>query len=248
MPGSTVCGGTRHPARRGAAAGWRCLGLARSPGTCAGRSSLFAVLTCGSTRTASGSTTEFCELFLAERVLVGISLDGDRAANDLHRRYANGRSSYDQVLRAVALLRQERYRAMYAGLLATIDIRSDPVAVYRALADLEPPNLDFLLPHGTWDSPPPGARTQPGVTQLRRLADRRVRRMDAGRPPRAGPDVRVDHRDHRYGGVSAHRVARARAERRGGHRDRRHDRAGGLDQGRLRRRARDRPRHLPAPA
>ena len=106
---------------------------------------------------------ELCELFLAERVLVGISLDGDRAANDLHRRYANGRSSYDQVLRAVALLRQERFRDIYAGLLATVDIRSDPVDVYRALADLEPPNLDFLLPHGTWDSPPPGAG-EPGVT------------------------------------------------------------------------------------
>ncbi len=99
---------------------------------------------------------ELCELFLAERVLVGISLDGDRAANDLHRRYANGRSSYDQVLRAIALLRKDRYREIYAGLLATVDIRSDPVAVYRALAALEPPNLDFLLPHGTWDSPPPG--------------------------------------------------------------------------------------------
>ena len=107
--------------------------------------------------------TELCELFLAERVMVGISLDGDRAANDLHRRYANGRSSYDQVMDAVALLREERYRELYAGLLATIDIRSDPVAVYRTLATLEPPNLDFLLPHGTWDSPPPGAGV-PGVT------------------------------------------------------------------------------------
>ncbi|MGH3212886.1 MAG: FxsB family cyclophane-forming radical SAM/SPASM peptide maturase [Trebonia sp.] len=106
---------------------------------------------------------ELCELFLAERVLVGISLDGDRAANDLHRRYANGRSSYDLVLRAVALLRQERFREIYAGLLATVDIRSDPVAVYRTLAALDPPNLDFLLPHGTWDSPPPGAG-EPGVT------------------------------------------------------------------------------------
>jgi uncharacterized protein len=106
---------------------------------------------------------ELCELFLAERVLVGVSLDGDRAANDLHRRHANGRSSYDQVLRAVALLREERFREIYAGLLATVDIRGDPVAVYRALADLEPPNLDFLLPHGTWDSPPPGAG-EPGLT------------------------------------------------------------------------------------
>lgn len=102
-------------------------------------------------------STELCELFLAERVLVGISLDGDRAANDLHRRYSGGRSSYDQVLKAVGLLRQERYRGIYAGLLATVDVRSDPVAVYRALAALEPPYLDFLLPHGTWDNPPPGA-------------------------------------------------------------------------------------------
>jgi uncharacterized protein len=108
--------------------------------------------------------TELCDLFLAERVKVGISLDGDRAANDLHRRYANGRSSHDQVLRAVALLREERYRPIYAGLLATIDVRSDPVAVYRALAALEPPNLDFLLPHGTWDTPPPEAGL-PGATR-----------------------------------------------------------------------------------
>ena len=41
-----------------------------------------------------------------------------------------------------------------------------------------------------------------------------------------------------------HRVAGARAERRRRHRDRRDDRAGGLDQGRLRRRARDRARRL----
>jgi uncharacterized protein len=100
--------------------------------------------------------TELCEVFLAEGIMVGISLDGDQAANDLHRRYLNGRSSYDQVLRAVTLLREERYLPLYAGLLATIDVRSDPVAVYRALAALEPPNLDFLLPHGTWDTPPPG--------------------------------------------------------------------------------------------
>ena len=58
---------------------------------------------------------------------VGISTDGDRAAHDLHRRYANGRSGYDRVLPAVALLREDRYREIYAGLLATVDIRSDPV-------------------------------------------------------------------------------------------------------------------------
>ena len=100
---------------------------------------------------------KLCQLFLTEQVKVGISLDGDRAANDLHRRYADGRSSYDGVLRAVSLLRRPEYREIYAGLLCTIDLRADPVASYRALAALDPPAADFLLPHATWDSPPPGS-------------------------------------------------------------------------------------------
>jgi uncharacterized protein len=102
---------------------------------------------------------KYCELFVAEQVKVGISLDGDRAANDRHRRYADGRSSYDRALDAIGLLRR-RFQQIYAGLLATVDISNDPVATYRALAALEPPNLDFLLPHGTWDTPPPGTGLQ----------------------------------------------------------------------------------------
>jgi uncharacterized protein len=99
---------------------------------------------------------EFCELFLAERVAVGISIDGDRAANDRHRRYASGRSSHDEVVRAIGLLRRERYRPLYAGLLATVDIGNDPLATYQALAAHEPGRLDFLLPHGTYEDLPPG--------------------------------------------------------------------------------------------
>jgi len=96
----------------------------------------------------------FLDLFDAHSIKVGISLDGDRAANDRHRRYADGRSSHDQVLRAVALLNQPRYRHLYAGLLCTVDVRNDPLAVYAALRDLDPPAMDFLLPHATWDRPP----------------------------------------------------------------------------------------------
>jgi uncharacterized protein len=99
---------------------------------------------------------EFCEVFRDAGVKVGISLDGDRAGNDLHRRYRDGRSSYDQVIRAVGLLRTDRYRDLYAGLLCTIDVSNDPVATYDALAALDPPAVDFLLPHGTHDTPPPG--------------------------------------------------------------------------------------------
>jgi uncharacterized protein len=105
----------------------------------------------------------FCELFARHEVMVGISLDGDRAANDLHRRYADGRSSYDKVIAAVGLLRESRFRHLYAGLLCTIDIANDPVAVYDALAELGPPRIDFLLPHATWDDRP--ARNAPGGTE-----------------------------------------------------------------------------------
>lgn len=96
----------------------------------------------------------YLDLFDEFDVRVGISLDGDRTANDRHRRFANGRTSHPQVLRAVDLLRQERYRHLDLGLLCTIDIRNDPVAVFDALAELEPPRVDFLLPHATWDEPP----------------------------------------------------------------------------------------------
>lgn len=78
------------------------------------------------------------DLFAEYGVRVGVSLDGDRAANDRHRLFANGRSSHDKVLRALALLDQDRYRHLYAGILCTIDVRNDPVAVYDALAALRP--------------------------------------------------------------------------------------------------------------
>ena len=97
---------------------------------------------------------QLCELFAEHGVKVGVSIDGDRAANDRHRRYADGRSSYDKVIRAIGLLRTGRFRHLYAGLLCTIDVANDPVVVYESLMDLKPPRIDFLLPHATWDHPP----------------------------------------------------------------------------------------------
>ena len=96
----------------------------------------------------------FLHLFNEFDIKVGISLDGDKASNDRHRRYSDGRSSHPQVLKAVALLDQPAYRHLYAGLLCTIDVANDPVAVYDALVALNPPRIDFLLPHATWDVPP----------------------------------------------------------------------------------------------
>jgi uncharacterized protein len=88
-------------------------------------------------------------------IRVGVSLDGNQQANDRHRRYASGRGSYDAVARSLRRL-QERAPHLLAGILCTVDLRNDPVQTYEALQEFEPSVVDFLLPHGNWDSPPPG--------------------------------------------------------------------------------------------
>lgn len=103
---------------------------------------------------------EICDVLAGYGVRVGVSLDGDRESNDRHRVFADGRGSHDEVLRALNLLRRPEYRHSYAGILCTVDLRNDPVRVYEAIAEQRPPRADLLLPHATWDRPPP--RPAPG--------------------------------------------------------------------------------------
>ncbi|MFE7838516.1 FxsB family cyclophane-forming radical SAM/SPASM peptide maturase [Streptomyces sp. NPDC057474] len=98
---------------------------------------------------------EFCAMLVDESIGTSISLDGDEASNDRHRIRRDGSGSYRDVVRAVRLLAAPAYRGAFGGLLCTIDVENDPVEVYRALAELRPPAIDFLLPHATWESPPP---------------------------------------------------------------------------------------------
>jgi uncharacterized protein len=104
----------------------------------------------------------FADLFLEYGVRVGVSIDGGRGANDRHRRFADGRSSYEAVVRGIRLLSGEHYRPIYAGLLCTVDVANDPVQVFDDLLALSPPAVDLLLPHATWEQPPPAAH--PGTT------------------------------------------------------------------------------------
>jgi uncharacterized protein len=116
----------------------------------------------------------WCTLFDEYRVKVGISLDGGQAANDRHRRFRNGESSYPQTSRALALLRRPEHRHLYAGILCTVDLRNDPIAVYEALVAERPPYLDLLLPHATWDNPPyrPAQTADPYAEWLGRVYQR----------------------------------------------------------------------------
>jgi uncharacterized protein len=89
-------------------------------------------------------------------IRVGVSLDGDAEATGRHRRYANGRSSFDAVAEGLDLLQSPEFRECYSGLLCTVDVQNDPVSTYEALLKFSPPALDLLLPHANWSSGPPG--------------------------------------------------------------------------------------------
>jgi uncharacterized protein len=102
-----------------------------------------------------GLTDAYLRLFDELTVRVGVSLDGGPEEHDRHRRFASGRGSYAAVTAGLERLRQPHYRHLFGGLLCTVDVHNDPVATYEALLAFEPPIIDFLLPHGTWDVPPP---------------------------------------------------------------------------------------------
>ncbi|MEO3826291.1 FxsB family cyclophane-forming radical SAM/SPASM peptide maturase [Actinomadura sp. B10D3] len=100
----------------------------------------------------------FLELFDELGVFVSVSLDGDREANDRHRLSPNGQSSHERVLAGLARLNEPRYRHLFSGILCAIDVQNAPVRTYESLLAHRPPAMDLLLPHGTWDTPPPGRK------------------------------------------------------------------------------------------
>lgn len=103
-----------------------------------------------------GLNDSYLRLFNDLDIHVGVSLDGGPEAHDRHRRFASGRGSYAAVAAGLDRLTKAPFRHLFSGLLCTVDLRNDPVATYKTLAEFDPPKIDFLLPHGTWASPPPG--------------------------------------------------------------------------------------------
>jgi len=105
---------------------------------------------------AVGIDDSYLGLFDELGIRVGVSLDGAAQDHDRHRRFASGRGSHAAVAAGLRRLANPGYRHLFSGLLCTIDLRNEPIATYEALVAFEPPRIDFLLPHGTWVSPPPG--------------------------------------------------------------------------------------------
>jgi len=89
-------------------------------------------------------------------VQVGLSMDGPRKVNDMHRLDHKGRSTFDSVERALNLLSQGKGRKIWSGFLSVIDVHSDAREVYSYLRGFRPRLIELLLPLGHYDLRPCG--------------------------------------------------------------------------------------------
>lgn len=95
----------------------------------------------------------WCRLLKALNIYIGISLDGPEDVNDLMRVDHQGRGSYKSVVKGIR--NAQKFRLPF-GILSVIDIHSDPLVVYEHLKLLSVRQINFLLPYGSYDHPPPG--------------------------------------------------------------------------------------------
>lgn len=90
-------------------------------------------------------------------ISISISLDGDRSAQDRHRVFADGSSSFEAVAGNIkTFLHDPAAGDIFAGILAVVDLRDDPIQTFDFLSSMTTTGVDFLLPDGTHENPPPG--------------------------------------------------------------------------------------------
>ena len=84
----------------------------------------------------------WCAFLAREGFTVGISLDGPRELHDLHRPDKRGRSSFNDVMRGLALLQKH---AVPYNVLVTVtrEATQQPLAIYRFLRDAGVRHIQF---------------------------------------------------------------------------------------------------------
>jgi uncharacterized protein len=107
---------------------------------------------------------EILDFCVSNNTTIGLSMDGDREANDLHRLDHQGKSAFSSLEKTLQLLSSDRGRKIWAGFLCVIDLHNDPEAVYSYLSQYNPPSIDFLLPLNHHDLRPLGKEQSLDVT------------------------------------------------------------------------------------
>lgn len=107
---------------------------------------------------------EILEFCISNNTTIGLSMDGDREANDRHRLDHQGKSSFSSLEKNLQLLSSDRGRKIWSGFLCVIDLHNAPEAVYSYLSQYKPPSIDFLFPLHHHDLRPVGKEQSLDVT------------------------------------------------------------------------------------
>lgn len=113
----------------------------------------FSIQTNGVLLTSASLTT----LEEAE-ISVSLSLDGPKNAHDIHRLDHNGKSTFEETMSALALLKRAKL-GMFRGIISVINPYISPRELLEFFSKLDLPQLDLLLPDATYLQPPPGVST-----------------------------------------------------------------------------------------
>ena len=103
---------------------------------------------------------EILDLFAETRTTISVSLDGPRHVHDRSRVGHTGQGTFDKVLEGIERLRKHPDSSyLFSGLLAVVDIESDPKDVYSFFKELNPPSVDFLYRDGNHTRLPDGKKS-----------------------------------------------------------------------------------------
>lgn len=99
---------------------------------------------------------EIADFFLKSNTSLGVSLDGPPDVNNLHRVDHKGKGSSERIEKNLSLLLTDKYRHLFKGFLAVINVNADPVKVLEYLFSFNPPMVDLLFPDDNYDRRPKG--------------------------------------------------------------------------------------------
>jgi uncharacterized protein len=94
-------------------------------------------------------TPKWAQVLGANRVNIGISLDGPKIVNDHERLDRRGRGSYDKVVRGIRYLQDA---GVPFGILTVIPIGADPLQIHHHFLELGCKSLSYLYPDLTHDT------------------------------------------------------------------------------------------------
>ncbi|MFD1816521.1 uncharacterized protein SAMN04515674_10690 [Pseudarcicella hirudinis] len=121
---------------------------------------------------------DWCKLFAELKIGVGVSLDGTPEDNDQYRIDHKGKGSYDRIVKGLNQALNSSYfkeKKLGVGVLAVINIDSEPEAVYEHFKSLSIKSTDVLLPLNNYDQPAPKPSVNNGLSEESPYGDWLVR-------------------------------------------------------------------------